>query len=199
MGKDQQPSDTRERFIQAATRLFSERGFYGASMDQIAREVGLTKQAMIHHFGTKEKLYGAVLEDISERLMDELAKQGKETPVTFPESIQQIFRYTRKNPLESRVLMRELLDNRSRTNRAGRWYLKPFLDRLNGALKETGAWHKASDADIAARVYQLLGAISYFEVSTATLEAMYSSEQVKSMTEAYPELLAQLADLPPGG
>ena len=68
--------DTRDRFIEVALQLFSEKGFYGASMDGIAREVGLTKQALIHHFGSKEKLYGAVLGRISEALLAERRTTG---------------------------------------------------------------------------------------------------------------------------
>ena len=37
-----------------------------------AAQVGLTKQALLHHFGSKQKLYGAVLERISARLLADL-------------------------------------------------------------------------------------------------------------------------------
>ena len=57
-------SDTRELFLDTAETLFAERGFYGVSIAAIAGELGLTKQALLHHFSSKEKLYGAVLERI---------------------------------------------------------------------------------------------------------------------------------------
>ena len=65
-------ADTRDQFIEAARRPFAERGFYGTSIAAIAEELGLTKQALLHHFGTKEKLYGDVLEEISARVMETL-------------------------------------------------------------------------------------------------------------------------------
>ena len=52
--------DTRERLLDQAEPLFAERGFYGVSIAAIASELGLTKQALLHHFGSKEKLYGEV-------------------------------------------------------------------------------------------------------------------------------------------
>lgn len=61
-------ASTRDRMIEEARALFAERGFYGVSIAQIAAELGLTKQALLHHFGTKERLYGLVLEQIAGEL-----------------------------------------------------------------------------------------------------------------------------------
>ena len=55
------PNDTRKALLDAATRLFASAGFHGASLANIADALGLTKQALLHHFGAKEKLYGEVL------------------------------------------------------------------------------------------------------------------------------------------
>ena len=61
---------TRDQFIAAAQHLFAEKGFYGASIAAIAEELGLTKQALLHHFGNKEKLYGEVLQRLSGELLE---------------------------------------------------------------------------------------------------------------------------------
>ena len=50
-------TDTRERFLDAAAEAFAERGFYGTSIAAIAESLPYTKQALLHHFGSKEKLY----------------------------------------------------------------------------------------------------------------------------------------------
>ncbi|MEO0423741.1 MAG: helix-turn-helix domain-containing protein [Pseudomonadota bacterium] len=186
------PSDTRDRFLQAAFALFAEKGFYGASMDQIAREVALTKQALIHHFGTKEKLYGVVLSDISTRLLAQI-----EDEATFADAIVGLHRRAQRDPKDTQLLMRELLDNRSRAASAGTWYLRPFIDRLHSLLKVAPGWECAPAHLVATHTYQVLGAIHYFVVSVTTLEAMYSANQVKSMRRAFPERLRTLAELPP--
>ena len=98
--------DTRDRFLAAALRLFAEKGFYGASMDQIAKELGLTKQALIHHFGSKEKLYGAVLAQISEHLLSALG----EAPYRFVDAVERIYAHTLQHGEETQLLMRELLE-----------------------------------------------------------------------------------------
>src|SRR5215470_15130683 len=51
----------RERALAAATRLFAARGFDATSLQAIADEIGVTKQAILHHFPSKERLRDAVL------------------------------------------------------------------------------------------------------------------------------------------
>ena len=41
---------SREEYLDAAEALFAERGFYGVSIAAIAEQLGLTKQALLHHF-----------------------------------------------------------------------------------------------------------------------------------------------------
>ena len=58
-------SDTRERLeqeiLEAAKRLFAQRGYGGVSLDHIAREVGTAKQNLLYYFSSKESLYRRVL------------------------------------------------------------------------------------------------------------------------------------------
>ncbi len=47
--------------LDAAVELFTEQGFSSTSMDQIARQAGVSKQTVYSHFGNKEDLFvGAV-------------------------------------------------------------------------------------------------------------------------------------------
>ena len=59
-------TNIRQRILDTAEKHFAERGFYGVSIDAIAREVGFTKQGVLHYFRTKEKLYEAILQRISD-------------------------------------------------------------------------------------------------------------------------------------
>ena len=193
--------DTRDRFIEVALKLFADKGFYGASMDRIAREVGLTKQALIHHFGTKEKLYGAVLARISAALLAVVPEpaevQEAQRGSAFLDAMRAIQRHTVAYEAETALLMRELLDNRRRAASAGVWFLRPFLDRLHGLLRLLPGWRQAGDADVAAQVYQVLGAINYLAVSRTTLAGMYSAESVRALEAAFQRQLAAWIMLTP--
>lgn len=62
------PAAVRPDIIEAATRIFSERGYHAASMSDIADAVGIRKASLYHHVRKKEDLLFA----IHEALIDEL-------------------------------------------------------------------------------------------------------------------------------
>lgn len=59
MSPRQPPQD---RILDAALRVFRRHGFRRSSIEQAAEEAGLTRQALYHHFRSKEALFRAVLE-----------------------------------------------------------------------------------------------------------------------------------------
>lgn len=71
-------AETRAKLIAAARRSFAEIGFAQTSMDELCAEVGLTRGALYHHFGSKEGLLEAVVrvmnDEVNERL-EELYRQ----------------------------------------------------------------------------------------------------------------------------
>ena len=169
-------ADTRQRLLNIAEQLFAERGFYGVSIAAIASEVGFTKQGLLHYFNTKEKLYGAILQRISDDFQDHQreALQASEDPLErLKKFYAALAEPTEINMQRTRLLMRELLDNNERAAKAENWYLRPFLDRLIWMVKDVNESEKLSDAQALAYGYQLLGAVNYFLISTNTLKAVY--------------------------
>src|SRR5215467_13766485 len=51
-----------DRILDAAMRVFRRHGFRRSSIEQAAEEAGLTRQALYHHFPSKEALFRAVIE-----------------------------------------------------------------------------------------------------------------------------------------
>jgi AcrR family transcriptional regulator len=58
------PERTRERLLQAASRAVYISGFQSASLDTILAAARVTKGALYHHFGSKEALGYAIVEEI---------------------------------------------------------------------------------------------------------------------------------------
>jgi AcrR family transcriptional regulator len=56
-------AETRARLLQAAAEVYALRGFGGATLDEVAAHAGLTKGAVYHHFGSKENLLLALMEE----------------------------------------------------------------------------------------------------------------------------------------
>ncbi len=181
-------SDTREQFLEAAARQFADRGFYGTSIANIAGELGLTKQALLHHFGSKEKLYGEILEQISSHALErvEAVKAEFVEPARqLEEAIVGRLHEELANTDHSRLLMRELLDNEPRAGRAGNWYLKPYLDALVAMLRATPGGAALSAPSALAVIYQLLGAVNYFVNSQPTLRHMYGQRHFDATARVF--------------
>ena len=64
MRKPKAPVANRARIVQAAIDEFASRGFKGASMDAIAARTHTTRALINYYFGSKEKVYLAVLEHV---------------------------------------------------------------------------------------------------------------------------------------
>jgi AcrR family transcriptional regulator len=54
----------RQKIIAAARALFAEKGYSGATVDEIVVKAKTTKPMLYYYFGNKEGLFAAVLEDI---------------------------------------------------------------------------------------------------------------------------------------
>ena len=184
-------TSTRNQFLKTAISQFADRGFYGTSIANIASKLGLTKQALLHHFGSKEKLYAQILVQISEHALEsiEATKEIADPAERLEEVI--VLRYIDQiqRPDEARLLMRELLDNEQRAERAGNWYLKPYLEELVSLVREAPLTRSLSRPQALTLVYQLLGAANYFAMSGPTLRNMFGAREFKQTEAAFVEQL----------
>lgn len=188
-------SDTRSRFIEVARRHFAAKGFDGTSIAAIAEELGFSKQALLHHFGSKQQLYGEVLRQISAsvtRALDGLANARRDPYATLETLLVEQVAGQLHDSESTRILMRELLDNRNRAESARTWPLKPYLDRLVALVRANPATAHLSRAQALTAVYQLIGAVNYLVISEPTLSRMYGRRQFQEMKRACPEALRTL-------
>jgi TetR/AcrR family fatty acid metabolism transcriptional regulator len=56
-------TDKSRAILHVAERLFSERGYHGVSVDEIARDAGVSKGLVLYHFKSKQDLFQNVLID----------------------------------------------------------------------------------------------------------------------------------------
>ncbi len=80
-------TETKERVLDAAERLFADRGFSATSLRDITAEASVNLASVNYHFGTKEALLASVLErrfrPINERrleLLDEIEARASDQP-----------------------------------------------------------------------------------------------------------------------
>jgi AcrR family transcriptional regulator len=78
MTRAESKAATRTELLDAARRVFVERGYHGASLDLVAREAGYTKGAVYSAFGGKAQMFFAVFEREVERRWSRLERESAE-------------------------------------------------------------------------------------------------------------------------
>jgi TetR/AcrR family transcriptional regulator, acrAB operon repressor len=59
---------TRQDLLRAALAVFSRLGYADTRLEDIAQEAGVTRGAIYHHFGSKQELYNALIEQVTSRV-----------------------------------------------------------------------------------------------------------------------------------
>ncbi len=81
---------TRDSLLRAGLRVFSRQGYGATTLDDVAREAGVTRGAIYWHFGGKVELYNALLEAYSDR-GDALVQSAVAEGGTFREVVRRVF------------------------------------------------------------------------------------------------------------
>lgn len=105
--------ETRRRILEAAEAEFSRRGLHGARVDEIARCAGANKRMLYAYFGSKEKLYAAVLTRVYGRMAEaERSWLSRELPAEemLCEVIRLYFDFLAGDPTFVRMLLWENLN-----------------------------------------------------------------------------------------
>jgi AcrR family transcriptional regulator len=86
--KAQQREETTAALIAAARGLFAQRGYAAVGTEEIARQAGVTRGALYHHFRRgKEELFQAVLVQVSAETMLTVANRASQTEDAWEELV----------------------------------------------------------------------------------------------------------------
>ncbi|MGY0489875.1 TetR/AcrR family transcriptional regulator [Streptomyces sp. WG-D5] len=146
------PRNRRQLIVEAAGRLFSERGYHAASMEDIAAAVGITAAALYRHFPNKYALFSEcahAMVDGLVALLDELPPEADTAEV-----LSALVRITVKRRAEGGVYRWEA----RYLNREDRGLLRGKFARVVGRVTESvRREHPAGGEEL--RVVAALGAI----------------------------------------
>jgi AcrR family transcriptional regulator len=150
-----------ELILVAATELFSERGFHAVGVDDIGRAAGITGPAVYRHFPSKVAILVALLDRISDRLVEggeaQLARGRAPRPL-----LERLVAFHIDHVLGERALIAVYLveenslptADRRRLRRSQRLYLEHWVDALRGLRPEL------SDEAARAAVRSVLGMLN---------------------------------------
>ena len=103
-----EPTNTRQRLIQAAAELFSTLGYARATTRTIAAEAGVSEVTLFRHFGSKKNLFAAVLEEYA-GTPDMRAALGAQFTGDYPQDMLTLGRHFMHVLIERREAMRMML------------------------------------------------------------------------------------------
>ena len=82
---------TRENILEAAAQVFRQKGFHGASMQDIAEAVNLQKASLYHHVSSKQEILLALLDRALELLLERISAISNQ-PIPADAKLQQMIR-----------------------------------------------------------------------------------------------------------
>jgi AcrR family transcriptional regulator len=153
---------TKARLLGVGIRIFAEKGYSGATVDEIVDEANVNKRMVYHYFGSKEKLYQAALKEVYERLANVEVKifaEPHNLEETIREIIQLYFAFLQENPEFVNLLLWENLNQGRGLEGADFTLTKdPILHRLDATIKSGIASGKIrADTEVKHLLISLIG------------------------------------------
>ena len=170
MRKPKAPEANRARIIRAALDEFASRGFKGASMDAIAARTHTTRALINYYFGSKEKLYILVLEQVYGEIREAESELDLEH-LGAVAAMRRIVDFTYRYYLEHEgfvhivVAENQARGRHLRKSKAMRTLNRPIIDRLGEVIargQRDGVFRRDADA---VEIHKAIAALGMFNVT----------------------------------
>ncbi|RLA12005.1 MAG: TetR/AcrR family transcriptional regulator [Gammaproteobacteria bacterium] len=152
--------------LDAAKQLFAEKSFDAVSINQIAKQAGVSKANVFHHFISKDELYLAVLKAACEETVGSLVEAhssnnaGQDLWTFFSSQLAAML----ENRASARLILREAMEsNDGREQALAEQVFAEYFSRLVGMVSEGQAQKLLrKDFDPALLAYLMFGANVFF-------------------------------------
>ncbi len=160
-------NDTKQRILDAAERLFAERGFDAVSLRHIIGDAGVNLAAVHYHFGSKDDLLDEVVlrkvvpvNDARLAELDRFEQQAAGAPVAVEDILDAFLMPTaevaKQNPEFAKLMGRVVAEGR--IEQIAERHFRPMADRFVAALARS--LPGLSREELGWRVHFMFGAIS---------------------------------------
>src|SRR5258708_32464639 len=98
----------RIKILAAATRIFANKGYDGASMSGIATAAGITKPVLYDHFASKDALFETLLRSIRDDLLakgNAVGKSAFSEERRFRAAVDAFFEFVEDQPDAAKILL----------------------------------------------------------------------------------------------
>lgn len=169
-GDKRDPVLSRKLILSAAQDEFSEYGLNGARIDRIAKRAGASKNLIYHYFGSKERLYLTVLEDIYRQMrqdQDDLAVRELQPIEGMRKLVANTFDHFARTPALTRLMSVENIHfaKHLRKSASIKPLYGPLLETIRTLLtkgQEAGVFRRNVDV---VDLYISISGLAYFYLS----------------------------------
>jgi len=81
------PDEKKEKILQTSMEVFAEKGYEGASTNDIVKRAGISKGILFHYFGNKRNLYLYVLDRTLDKAVEKISNGYRSAPADLFERI----------------------------------------------------------------------------------------------------------------
>lgn len=190
---------TRAEILRIATREFTDKGYTGARVDEIAARTSTTKRMLYYYFGSKEQLFIAVLEDAytSIRAREQEVDVEHLDPVDAVRTLAELtFDHHESNPDFIRLVSIENIHQAEHIVRSGMLsrLANPALDLLSRILSQGRAAGQFREDVDALDVHMAISAFCVFRLANRhTFHAIFERDMMApERREHYRTMLGDL-------
>jgi len=166
--KDQTIQD----ILSAARALFSQNGLHGTSIRDIEKDSGVSKGLILHHFGTKEKLYAAVQDQLISDYVNMMAnvRSGEsDFRRLVASTIRNSFQHFKDNQAYRRISLWSYLEGQERNNENEERFIKALVSAMK-AGQQSGVVR--GDIDAFLMPFIIRGTIEYWIRKEKSIRAL---------------------------
>jgi AcrR family transcriptional regulator len=189
---------TRDRIVAAATDLFAERSFDGATTREIATRAGVTQPLLNYHFRSKDELWQAAVDSIFELLNDTLDERaaglrGVDAITSAKLRVREFVTFSARNPQLHRIITQESKADGPRMDYLVDHHIRPIYERTIAMFEHLVAHGVVPDIAPTHLYYILTGAGPTMFVLAPECRRLSGLEPTdESVIEAHADAVCQL-------
>src|SRR5437870_13659978 len=84
--------EAKSRILEAANKVFAEKGYHEATMDDIAKRLGVSKGAIYLYFSSKEDLFEAMVKTAPQAFKEILYSSFRDEPYTVQSATHSLYK-----------------------------------------------------------------------------------------------------------
>lgn len=179
-------SKTALKIQQAATQMFSEKGYEGTIMDELAESISVNKASIYYHFQSKEILYEFCLHDLFSTVTDEVIAQVdsvENTEDKLWKFVQTFAKQTQTYRQMPAILMREIASGGVHMPVVARQQMQRLLETLKGILISGEKQAIFNKVDPLTTHFMVIGSLCFFITSKPMRDAITSEQPVDPTLE----------------